>query len=116
MVNGNGLIGQTPQNGTAIWVSEPNGRGTYSILSTCVITLGLCVWSALHLNIPAAGQEHKQKWRKLLWLFVGIFAPEIVAWTAFEQYKQARHIQKFMNKQLDQKEPSLWEKCSQCFR
>lgn len=38
------------------WHPEPERRGTFSILSSCVITLALCVWTSIHLNIP----EHKK--------------------------------------------------------
>ncbi|KAM7213642.1 hypothetical protein V8F06_010963 [Rhypophila decipiens] len=34
------------------WVQEPDGRGSFGILKSCVITLVLCMYTALHLNIP----------------------------------------------------------------
>ena len=39
------------RNSTVSWHSEPNVRGTFSILVSCIVTLSLCVWTALHLNI-----------------------------------------------------------------
>lgn len=69
-------------NGTGIearWMPEPGERGTYSILSTCLITLGLCVWTAIHLNIPAHGEKWwQQTWRKFGWMMLGFLAPEMV--------------------------------------
>lgn len=35
------------------WQPEPDRRDTFSILSTCLITLGLYIWSEIHLNLPA---------------------------------------------------------------
>ena len=40
----------TPINNTQIkaepsWVRDPNGRGTVGLLLSCVLTLGLCVWT-----------------------------------------------------------------------
>lgn len=41
-------------NGTAHWEPGPaNARGTWSILSTSIITLALCLYTSLHLNVPA---------------------------------------------------------------
>ena len=62
----------------ATWRPEPDGRGHYSILATCFITLSLCIWSALHLNIPEHNKSGSQKWRKLKWLVIGLVAPEFV--------------------------------------
>lgn len=60
------------------WEPQPRERGTFSILSTCLITLGLCVWTAVHLNLP----EHRGFWRqirrKLGWMMLGFLAPELV--------------------------------------
>lgn len=61
-----------------------------SILSSCLVTLGLCIWTSVHLNIPERGEDkphswwdprgwlRKQTWRKICWLLVGMFAPEFV--------------------------------------
>jgi hypothetical protein len=81
----------------ATWEPEPTRRGTFQILSTCVITLSLCVWTAVHLNIPSSkersqdGPQHESnKWvmkmfrrisptlRKAIWMMLGLLAPEIV--------------------------------------
>lgn len=43
-------------NITASWRPEPKYRGTYSILSSCLITMALCVWSAVHLNLLGASE------------------------------------------------------------
>lgn len=67
------------------WQPEPSTRGTWSILSVCIITTSLCVWTAVHLNIPPSNQKYAQSWRKLYWLGVGLFAPEMVAYTAWYQ-------------------------------
>ena len=92
------FVSKTNLSGTITWQPEPSTRGTWSILSVCVITTSLCVWTAVHLNIPPSDQKHAQLWRKLYWLGVGIFAPEMVAYTAWYQRlvvaKGLREIQK----------------------
>ena len=34
------------------WVSEPQGRGTTSIVYSCLGTVLICTWSVLHLDVP----------------------------------------------------------------
>jgi len=91
-------------NGTT-WRPEPTYRGTYSILSSCLITMTLCIWTAVHLNLPEHGKATRQTWRKLWWLTIGLFAPELVAWTAFEQYREARHLHRMMKAALGEEAP-----------
>ncbi|KAL8760987.1 MAG: hypothetical protein Q9184_002857 [Pyrenodesmia sp. 2 TL-2023] len=79
-------------SGTPAWVPEPNGRGTWSLLFTCIITTSLCVWSAVHLNVPERGRTHSQYWRKAKWLLLGIFAPELVAFIAWQQRQEASKL------------------------
>ncbi|KAJ7057623.1 hypothetical protein C8F01DRAFT_966336, partial [Mycena amicta] len=70
------------------WVDEPNTRGTYNLVSSCVFTLGLCVWTAIHLNIPEQSPRAgaRQFMRKMIWLTVGLLAPEVVTFVAWNQY------------------------------
>lgn len=69
------------------WRSEPNTRGTWSLLYSCVFTLFLCVYSAIHINIPARGEPgNAHFWRKVKWVVIAIFAPEVVLYSAWQQY------------------------------
>ena len=80
------------------WVAEPKVRGTWSLLYSCVFTLILCVWTALHLNVPAQGEGAFQIWRrKLKWVAIALFAPEIVLYTAWYQLHTARMLYKELN-------------------
>lgn len=65
-------------NLTAQWHPEPHQRGTFNILSTCLTTIFLCAWTALHPNIPEHKKTDVQLWRKIKWVLIGILAPEIV--------------------------------------
>ena len=71
-------FGLPSENRTAEWRPEPISRGTFSLVSTCLITMALCIWTAVHLNIPEYGKSSKQSWRKILCIIVGLFAPELV--------------------------------------
>jgi hypothetical protein len=75
------------------WYSAPNYRGTWDLIVSCVLTLMICVWSALHLNVPVKQSKLKDRnVRRLRWILLGIFAPEVVVSTAFAQYLTARWL------------------------
>ncbi|KAL8883099.1 MAG: hypothetical protein Q9192_007459, partial [Flavoplaca navasiana] len=72
------------------FVSDPDGRGTWSLLYSSIFTLVLCVWTAIHPNLPDLGTSEARKYRfKALWVVMAIFAPEIGVLTAFKQYRKA---------------------------
>ncbi|KAI9712050.1 MAG: hypothetical protein M1820_001759 [Bogoriella megaspora] len=75
------------------WVSEPDNRGTWSIVYSCIFTLTLCVYSAIHINVGRPGEsERKQSLRKAKWVVIAIFAPEVVLFTAWQQFSAARRF------------------------
>ena len=37
------------------WEPQPERRGTFGILSSCFVTLALCTWKIVHLNLPGEG-------------------------------------------------------------
>lgn len=79
------------------WVSSPDGRGTIDILTSCLFTISLCTWTALHLNIPAQNEPHwKYILRKARWMLQTIAGPEFVVWLAVGQRFEAREsVRKF---------------------
>lgn len=87
-----------PQNLTALrtniapsWVPDPNNRGTWTLLYSCIFTLALCVWTAIHLNVPAHGESSMDQWlRKAKWVMLAIIAPELGLYTSWYQFQQAR--------------------------
>lgn len=73
------------------WVSQPNGRGTFDILFSCLFTVFLCVWVCLHLNVPAVHETYWQQFRrKCRWAIQSIMAPEFVLGFAAGQKVEAR--------------------------
>lgn len=57
----------------------------------------------MHLNIPEDGNPQylglaKQMWRKIGWIFIGLFAPELLIYTAWYQRMQAKKLMKAYNK------------------
>lgn len=81
-------------NNTVVgFVPNPDGRGTLSLLFSCVLTLSLCVWSAVHLNLPKYKEgENEYAYRYLKWSILGIFGPELVIWAAWRQYMSAQSL------------------------
>lgn len=77
------------------WVSGPNERGTWELLYGCVFMLVLCVYTAIHLNVPAHHDTQLRYWlRKVKWVGIAIIAPEIVVYTVFEQWYHSRKFLK----------------------
>ena len=72
------------------WVSQPDGRGTLAILQSCLITLALCSWSVLFLNVPAERDGHLSfLMTKARWMLFTIFFPEMLTGVAAEQWRSA---------------------------
>lgn len=94
-------------NATApIWVDPPTGRGTWSILGSCLSTIFLCVWKSLHLNVPAMDESDWTKYlRKVKWVLIALLAPEIVVFAGFQQWLTARHFLKRLHRIFDIKFP-----------
>ncbi|KAL9043526.1 MAG: hypothetical protein Q9214_003290 [Letrouitia sp. 1 TL-2023] len=73
------------------WVSQPQGRGTFDILWSCLFTIFLCTWTSLHLNVPAMSETYwDQFFRKMRWMAQAIMAPEFVLGFATGQKAEAR--------------------------
>jgi len=79
------------------WTSQPDGRGTLDILWSCGITMFLCSWSMLCMNMPGPKESRMQiLWRKSSLTALGILCPELIFEIAFSQWLSARQsIQDF---------------------
>ena len=95
-------------NKTVGWVSDPNGRGTAGLVVSCVLTLGLCVWSALHLNIPPKNEPKREYWmRHTRWVLLGVIIPELVILSAWRQWASARELHFEMRRIVGEEEEGL---------
>lgn len=90
------ILGANASAPPAAWHDEPSFRGTSTILSTCLVTMILSVWTAVYVNLPEHKKGHMQKWRRLRWLVAGLIAPEIVALNAWEQKQRVAQLTRFM--------------------
>ena len=92
-------------NSTISWKPDPDFRGTFNILSTCLSTLFICVWSAVHDDIPTGLQGFKPTLRRLKWLVVGLFAPELLLYLSFQQWWAAKELLIEVERAFDMKSP-----------
>ncbi|KAF4222997.1 hypothetical protein CNMCM6805_009645 [Aspergillus fumigatiaffinis] len=76
---------------TSGWVKEPDGRGTWGILSTCLLTITLCCWTSVCPNIPAKSDGYWPRLRDKFHLAcMGILGPEFLLMLATGQWSSAR--------------------------
>jgi hypothetical protein len=74
------------------WTSGPNGRGTLDIIYSCGITMFLCSWSVLCLNVPAPGESRFHLFRRRIYVTALAFlGPEFLFQIALGQFLSARN-------------------------
>ncbi|KAI9928447.1 hypothetical protein MW887_002492 [Aspergillus wentii] len=79
------------------WVDEPDGRGTWGILSTCILTIILCCWTSVFPNIrgQSDGPIRQLKYKFDL-ACIGLLGPEFLLMLALGQWSSARaSVEKF---------------------
>ena len=74
------------------WEPEPDGRGTWSILWSCLVTIFICTWSVLHLDVPKRHGWWYLRFRKVKWMLVAALAPEYILMLAADDFFQARTL------------------------
>jgi len=85
-------------NSEPVQTSEQRGRdhnwkGIVNILFSCLSTLSLAVYTALHLNInPADWNCWKRSAKTLVWIFIAMIFPEWVVWCAISQFLLAQKV------------------------
>ncbi|KAF7794966.1 hypothetical protein EIP86_006109 [Pleurotus ostreatoroseus] len=72
------------------WQPEPESRGTFNIISTCLATLLFCTWTAVHTDIPE--NKRGRSVAKVALLVLGIIVPELALYFALRQLAVARQL------------------------
>ncbi|KAM0718764.1 hypothetical protein Q7P37_005835 [Cladosporium fusiforme] len=81
-----------------VWHPNPTVRGTLAIYQTCIVTIFLCVWTTIHLNVPPPAERRStQLWRKIFWALLAILIPESAAMNACFQYRAAKSLMQKVN-------------------
>ena len=92
---------------STLWALKPGVRGTSDILWSCLLTLISCVYTAIHLNVPPAGEGKWQSLgRQLKWVVIALFAPEVILYCALNQFLEARKLVNELNKLWATQQPS----------
>ena len=90
------------QHGT--WLFPPIGRDTWAILANYILTIGLCIWTSLQLNIPMDRKDLAKvstlRWQiyysrlgqHIRWIIIGLLAPELVAYAAWKERREVLSI------------------------
>ena len=91
------LFGSTiPETGNGVYcqpqfVQEPTQRGAFGITWSCAVTLFLCAYTSIHLNVPSHSERFwRVCLRVFLWMLATITAPELVLLFATGQKLEAR--------------------------
>ncbi|KAH6712701.1 hypothetical protein BKA61DRAFT_607629 [Leptodontidium sp. MPI-SDFR-AT-0119] len=79
------------------WTAGPQLRGTFNILWTCISTLALCVWTAVHPNILCTSSRCRAFVTRLGMMLVAIVFPEIIISAAWRQLKSSQMLRAEMN-------------------
>ncbi|KAG2117618.1 hypothetical protein DEU56DRAFT_931450 [Suillus clintonianus] len=75
-----------------------NTRTLWDILLSCGLTLFACTWTAIHTNIPKMGQGKVSfTYYRLVYMVLGLIAPEIIITWAAEEFFSARNVAKNFN-------------------
>ncbi|KAH7252738.1 hypothetical protein BKA59DRAFT_436903 [Fusarium tricinctum] len=93
------------------WKPSPDGRGTYDIIFTCLVTTFLCCWTSVYPNIPAPGDGLWASIRDKLGLAcLGLLGPEFIIVLAIGQKSSARRsvVVRFQKSKFNQAGHSQW--------
>jgi hypothetical protein len=85
------------------WTDSPDGRGTMDIVTSCVFTIFICVWSVLCVNICPHGESAWAKvYQKLKLAFICILGPDFLLLLVIGQWESARSsCRKFKKRRID---------------
>lgn len=84
------MLNSTSSDALVGWTAEPDGRGTWVIITTSLTTILLCTWTAIH---PRAHTDRRIVRRhKLAQLVKAILAPEMVCLESLQEWVQARKM------------------------
>ena len=99
-----GHVNDSPQ-----WQPDPAGRGTSGLLQQCIITIGLCVYSAINLNIlPHRSTAADRFFAKFGWILLTLLVPEFIVYNAWSQRRKAQAIAASLNKASERSTQLGW--------
>ena len=83
-------ISTTPGDPTYLWLGEPRQRGTFGIVTLCITTLTICVWSTIHYNVPTKRLPLTRRiFTQVRWMLGALFVPEYLFYIAINELVNA---------------------------
>ncbi|CAG7918041.1 unnamed protein product [Penicillium olsonii] len=77
---------------TVGWTWDSPGRGTLSLITTCLATIFLCTWVVIHPRVYK--RESYAIFHKLALFVKTIFAPEFIAVEGLQEWAQCRRMER----------------------
>jgi hypothetical protein len=74
------------------WTAGPNSRGSFDILWSCLSTLGLCVWTAVHPNLQLKYNYTRAIISRIGMMCLAAVLPEVLLSSAWRQLTNARWL------------------------
>ena len=85
----------TSSNSKYLWMGESKQRGTFGIISFCLSTLVICIWSTIHFNIPTRRHTPTRRFfLQMFWMFIALLAPEFLLFLAINERISANTLLK----------------------
>ncbi|EIW76460.1 hypothetical protein CONPUDRAFT_64010, partial [Coniophora puteana RWD-64-598 SS2] len=84
-------------------------RSLWTIVSTCLLTVFACVYTAVHHNVPSPYDRRLRLIFRTVWtIMCGIGTPELIVVWAARQWISARYFTKEMNQWLSDEKHESW--------
>lgn len=74
------------------WTEGPNSRGSFDILWSCLSTLGLCVWTAVHPNLQLKYDYNRAVISRIGMMCLAVVLPEVLLSSAWRQLTTSRWL------------------------
>jgi|SRR5690242_935390 len=76
------------------WAPEPQARGTVGLIWSCLATIFLCTWNAVHPNLPGMNDNAWRIFgRRVVFMLIALVAPEFICAAASEELRSAWAVQ-----------------------
>jgi len=109
------LISVQAHNGNTThtgWQSEPAGRGTISILWTCLSTLYICIWAVnrpdLELTYSQRYPEKQSMGDRVFDTIIALTAPEYLCYQVASEFDIVRKARNWIKRQTDVEGAQQW--------
>lgn len=85
-------IGPSKHKELVGWIWDNPGRGTISLITTCLATIFMCTWVVIHPRVYK--RESYANLHKFALFLKTIFAPEFIAVEGLQEWAQCRRMQR----------------------